>query len=63
MVKNVSIFSTINRHPRMFRDMQFVDYDDQTTFARVLHGHEHKFVAECKRNKIRFMSYPPNFSL
>ena len=59
--KNVSVFSTINRHPGMFGDMSFVDYNDQTTFARVLCGHEHKFVAECKRSGIRFMSYPPHF--
>ena len=61
--KETSIFATINRHPGLFRDSSFVDYNNQTTFARVLCGHEHKFVSECKRKGIHFMSYPPNFHL
>ena len=60
---DTSIFSTINRHPGLFRYSQFVDYNDQTTFARVISGHEHKFVSECKRVGIQFMSYPPGFKL
>ncbi len=59
----VSIFSTVNRFPGLFRNHPYVDYNSETTFARVLHGKEHTFVSECKRHGIQFLSYPPGFSV
>ena len=60
---DVSIFSTINRVPGLFKNHPFVDYNSETTFARVTHGKEHMFVSECKRRGIQFMSYQPGFTL
>ena len=59
---NVSIFSTVVRQPKLFNSCSFVDYDSATSFARVAHGFEHKFVSECKRLGIQIMTYPPHFN-
>jgi len=61
--KDVSIFSTVMRITRLFNNHPNIDYNAETTFARVDRGKEHLFVSECKRRGIQFMSYPPNFTL
>lgn len=60
---DVSIFSTVARFPGLFKNHPYVDYNADTSFARVCRGKEHMFVSECKRLGIQFMSYPPGFSL
>ena len=62
-LSDVSIFSTVSRHSRLFKNHPHVDYNADTTFARVSRGKEHLFVSECKRLGIQFMSYPPGFNL
>ena len=61
--KDVSIFSTVIRFPGLFKNHPNIDYNAETSFARVDRGKEHLFVSECKRQGIQFMSYPPNFTL
>lgn len=61
--KDVSIFSTVMRFPGLFKKHPNIDYNPDTSFARVDRGKEHLFVSECKRLGIQFMSYPPNFTL
>lgn len=60
---NSSVFATINRFPGLFAKHPHIEYNPQTTFAMVSHGHEHEFVSECKRRKIVFMTYPPQYKL
>lgn len=62
-MSDYSVFSTINRHPRLLSNHPHIDYNPQTTFARVHRGFEHVFVNECKRLNIQYMTYPPNFTV
>ena len=58
-----SIFSTITRHPGLFKNYYGIDYNAETTFARVTCGMESAFRWECAEKNIPFLSYPPNFKL
>ena len=59
----VSIFSTITRHPGFLKDYPGIDYNPETTFARVKQGMESAFRWECTNKNIDFMSYPQGFKL
>ena len=61
--KEIIIFSTVTRHPGLFKNYPGIDYNSETTFARVEAGMESAFRWECCDKNIEFMSYPPGFKL
>ena len=61
--KEKSIFSTINRHPGLFKNYPGIDYNSETTFARVDAGMESAFRWECANKNIEIMIYPTGFKL
>lgn len=61
--KEKVIFSTINRHPGLFKNYPGIDYNSETTFARVDAGMESAFRWECANKNIEIMIYPSGFKL
>ena len=61
--KAKSIFSTVTRHPGLFKNYPGIDYNPQTSFARVDAGMESAFRMECANKNIDILIYPPSFKL
>ena len=61
--KATSIFSTVTRHPGLFKNYPGIVYNPQTTFARVDCGLESAFRWECANKNIEILIYPASFKL
>ena len=62
-LKQTLIFSTVTRHPGLFNNIFGIDYNPQTSFARVDRGMVSTFRRECTNLGIQFLEYPPEFKL
>lgn len=61
--KAKSIFSTVTRYPGLFKNYPGIEYNPQTSFARVDSGMESAFRMECANKNIAILIYPPSFKL